>query len=99
MTTIYEVGIGADVDDGFKVVYKPSVLRFKNQGDANEYLLMLNKLQQRDIMPKTYKDVPISPYLMETAFYTLNELDQVQLKRKYILSKLDDDERVALGLQ
>lgn len=98
MTTFYEVGLRTTDDPEYSVVYQPSVLRFKNEKDASDYLAVVEKLQNRNLMPKSYQNKSLQSYLVSSSFYLNNELDLTALKKSYILSKLDTDERAILGI-
>lgn len=102
MTQIFETGLQAIItEDGqtYRIVHVPSLIKFKNESDAQQWFEILHKLQgKKGIFPKYINGNDLIPFKTETAFFTQNELNLQEEKKKWIKSKLDDDELIDLGL-
>jgi len=81
----------------------PTFLKFKNDNDANQCVELFEKMKsKKGVFPEKVSfpnhEIQLAPYAVETFFYLQNELDQNELKKSLIKSKLTQDDITDLNI-
>lgn len=93
----FAVGIG-NTDGDYRLVHLKSANTFRSIVDAQAYEILLQKLQARGILPTEYKGQILKSFLDTIDNYGNSDLNQNQLRKDYLLAKLDSEERTILGV-